>query len=179
MLLRMVHSGPAAVVSAPTTALVLDLGGLYVLYLTGVYRAAEHDSIVHAAVHLHMFLAGCLLSWALLGTDPIAHRAGIWTRLVVLVIAAAGHDSLAKLMYAWGLPAGAGPAAGRHLGAELMYYGGTVIDMALAAIMMSQWYAATGRALTRARRRLAAADSTAGRPDRPAGPAAAVVREPQ
>jgi hypothetical protein len=28
-----------------------------------------------------------------------------------------------------------------------MYYGGTVIDMALAVVIMAQWYAATGRAL--------------------------------
>jgi putative membrane protein len=41
---------------------VLDLGGLYALYLTGLYQAAEHDDLVHAAVHVHMFLAGCLLS---------------------------------------------------------------------------------------------------------------------
>jgi hypothetical protein len=30
-----------------------------------------------------------------------------------------------------------------------MYYGGTVIDMALAVVIMTQWYAATGRALAR------------------------------
>jgi len=65
----------------------------------------------------------------------------------------ASHDTLAKLLYAWDLPTGAGPVAARHRGAELMYYGGTVIDVALAAIVMAQWYAATGRSLARARRR--------------------------
>lgn len=76
MLLRVLHSAPAAVVSAPAAALVLDLGGLYALYLTGLYRAAEHHSLVHAAMHLHMFLAGCLLSWALIGVDPVRGRPG-------------------------------------------------------------------------------------------------------
>ena len=47
--------------------------------------------------------------------------------------------------YAWMLPAGGGPAAGRQLGAELMYYGGTAIDVALAVIVMTQWYLAAGR----------------------------------
>ena len=70
---------------------------------------------------------------------------------------AAGHDILAKLMYAWMLPAGGGPAAGRQLGAELMYYGGTAIDVALAVILMTQWYLAAGRALARTRRRSAVA----------------------
>jgi putative membrane protein len=70
----------------------------------------------------------------------------------VLVIAAASHDILAKLMYAWNLPAAAGPVAARHLGSELMYYGGTVIDVALAVVIMAQWYTVTGRALARERR---------------------------
>ena len=78
--------------------MTLDLGGLYLLYLTGLYQAAERDSVIHAAVHLHMFLAGCLLSWAVIGIDPIRRRPGTRGRLAALVIAAAGHDTLAKLM---------------------------------------------------------------------------------
>jgi len=69
----------------------------------------------------------------------------------VLIIATAGHDTLAKLIYAWNLPAGS--IASRHTGAELMYYGGTVIEVALAAFVMAQWYLASGRALARTRRR--------------------------
>jgi hypothetical protein len=111
-------------------------------------------------VHLHMFLAGCLLSWAVIGIDPIRRRPGTGARLAALVIAAAGHDILAKLMYAWMLPAGGGPAAGRQAGTELMYYGGTAIDVALAVIVMTQWYLAAGRALARARRRVAAPSET-------------------
>jgi putative membrane protein len=152
VLLRLLHSFPGAVLAAPATAVVLDLGGLYALYLTGLYQAAEHDDLVHAAVHVHMFLAGCLLSWAVIGLDPV-RRPGTWVRLTALIIAAAGHDTLAKLIYPWNLPVGGGPVASRHAGAELMYYGGTVIEVALAAVVMAQWYLASGRALARTRRR--------------------------
>ena len=103
-----------------------------------------------------MFLVGCLLSWAVIGIDPIRRRPA-YGRLAALFIAVAGHDTLAKLMYAWMLPAGGGPAAGRQLGAELMYYGGTAIDVAFAVIVMTQWYLAVGRALARTRRRSAVA----------------------
>ena len=153
ILLRLLHSFPVAVLAAPATAVVLDLGGLYALYLTGLYQAAEHDDLVHAAVHMHMFLAGCLLSWAVIGIDPVRRRPGTWVRLTALIIAAAGHDTLAKLIYAWNLPVGGGPIASRHTGAELMYYGGTVIEVALAAVVMAQWYLVSGRALVRTRRR--------------------------
>ncbi|MBV9207939.1 MAG: cytochrome c oxidase assembly protein [Actinobacteria bacterium] len=151
--LCLLHSRPVAVLAAPATAVALNLGGLYALYLTGLYQAAERDSLLHAAVHLHMFLADCLLSWVLIGPDPIRRRPGTAVRLAALIIAAAGHDTLAKLMYAWTLPAGGGPAAARQLGAELMYYGGTAVDVALAVVIMTQWYLAAGRALARARRR--------------------------
>jgi putative membrane protein len=57
-----------------------------------------------------MLLAGCLLSWAIIGVDPIRRRPGIKVRLAVLIIGAAGHDTLAKLMYAHNLPAAADPS---------------------------------------------------------------------
>ena len=154
--LRLLHSRPTGIVSSLPAAVILELGGLYVLYLTGLYRAAENDDLIHAAVHLHMFLAGCLLSWALIGLDPIRRRPGIKARLAALVIAGAAHDTLAKLMYAHSLPVGGGSLASRHTGAELMYYGGTVIDIALAVVLMAQWYQVGGRALARTARREAA-----------------------
>jgi putative membrane protein len=110
---------------------------------------------------MHMFLAGCLLSWAVIGIDPIRRRPGTCVKLTALVIAAAGHDTLARLIYAWNLPAGGGPTASRHTGAELMYYGGTVIEVALAAVVMAQWYLASGRALARTRRRSDSVGATA------------------
>jgi putative membrane protein len=80
-----------------------------------------------------------------------------------LIIAAAGHDTLAKLIYAWNLPVGGGPIANRHTGAELMYYGGTVVEVTLAAVVMAQWYQISGRPLTRTRRRSQSAAATADR----------------
>ncbi len=151
--LWLLHSRPIGLVSSLPAAIILDLSGLYVLYLTGLYRAAENNDLIHAAVHLHMFLAGCLLSWALIGLDPIRRRPGIKARLVTLVVAGAAHDTLAKFMYAHSLPVGGGSLVSRHTGAELMYYGGTVIDIALAIVLMAQWYQASGRALDRTARR--------------------------
>jgi len=152
--LRLLHSRPVRIVSSLPTAIILDLGGLYLLYLTGLYQAAENNDLIHAAVHLHMFLAGCLLSWALIGLDPIRRRPGIKARLAALVVAGAAHDTLAKLMYAHGLPYGGGSIASRHIGAELMYYGGTVVGIALAIVLMAQWYQASGRALARTARQM-------------------------
>jgi putative membrane protein len=72
-LLRVLHSPAVFVLTAPATAVTLGLGGLYLLYLTGLYQAAEHDSVIHAALHLHMFLAASTRSaadWAPGGSWP-------------------------------------------------------------------------------------------------------------
>jgi putative membrane protein len=98
ILLRLLHSFPVAVLAAPVTAVVLDLGGLYALYLTGLYQDSEHNTVAHAAVHVHMVLAGRLLSWAVIGIDPVRRRPGTRVRLTALIIAGAGHDTLTELI---------------------------------------------------------------------------------
>lgn len=149
-LVRLLHSRPAAVVSTPAVAVAVNVGGMYALYLTGLSERAEAIPALHVAVHVHMVVGGCLLAWAVVGIDPVRRRVGVTGRLVTLIVAAALHDILTKVMYAHGLPTGAGTLTERQQGAELMYYGGTVVDVALAVIVMSQWYVATGRRLARA-----------------------------
>jgi putative membrane protein len=67
VLLRVLHGGPTAAMFRPVTILVLAIGGLCGFYLTEMYAAAERSTLLHAAVHLHMFLAG----WLLIGAYPI------------------------------------------------------------------------------------------------------------
>ena len=98
-------------------------------------------------LHVHMFLAGCLLSWYLIGVDPMARRPDIRTALIVLFIAAAGHDILAKLLYSHLLPVTGGTSVQIQGGAQIMYYGGTLIEVLLAITVMTTWYRRGGRAL--------------------------------
>jgi putative membrane protein len=153
LLLRAVHSPPVAVLATPVVALLLDVGGLVLLYTTGTYALTLRHEWLHALVHLHLLLSGCLLAWVVVGVDPMPRRPGLGVRLGTLLIAAAAHDTVSKLLYARGLPVGGGTTADRHDGAELMYYGGTVVELATAVALMAQWYGATGRAHRRRVRR--------------------------
>lgn len=166
VLLRALHSRLARVGLHPVVVVVVNLGGLYAFYLTPAYAAAQGQPALHAAVHLHMVAAGCLLSWYLVGVDPVPRRGGTATRLIVLVTAAAGHDVLAKLLYAHTLPLGGGSAREIQAGAQLMFYGGSLVEVALAVALLAGWYARGGRDLRRAERRLLIA--TTG-PTRPSG----------
>jgi putative membrane protein len=152
-LLTAVHSPAATLLNLGPMVLILHVGGLYAYYLTPLYDTAHHQPWLQGLLHLHMFLAGCLLSWYLIGPDPVARRPSTRTALIVLLIAAAGHDILAKLLYAHQLPAAGGTPEQIQLGAQIMYYGGNIVEILLAAILMRTWYTRSGRILRREQRR--------------------------
>lgn len=138
---RVLSGAPVRVLTHPVTAAVLNGGGLWLLYTTGLYEASGSHPAVHAAVHVHVFAAGYLFTAAVLGVDPAPHLPGHATRAAVLVIFLAAHGILAKHLY--GHPP-AGIAAGEaQAGAMLMYYGGDLIDLVLIVLLCRRWYAAT------------------------------------
>jgi putative membrane protein len=157
-LLTALRCRPARLVTTAPAVLVLATTGTWAYYLTPLFAAAHHRPWLHALVHVHMFLAGCLLAWYLASRDPLPHRPATGTALVVLVLAAGSHDVLAKLMYAHALPHHGGPVAEVRRGALVMFYGGDVVTVALAVAVLSAWYARTGRDLRHARRRGANAE---------------------
>jgi putative membrane protein len=166
-LLGVLRSRPVRLLTRAPVVLALELGGMYAFYLTDLFALAHAHPALMALVDLHMVLAGLLLSVVLVGRDPLPHRPGLVGSLLVLLVAAAGHDVLAKLMYARLLPAHAGSPDEIRLGAQVMYYGGTVVEVALAVVLMAAWYARTGRELARERRRaVSATPAPAGRPAR-------------
>jgi putative membrane protein len=144
----------ARVLVSPAVAVGVGVGGLYGFYLSGAFALAEEHLFVHVLVHVHMFLAGCLISWSVLAPDPIVRRTRVAVRLAVVVVVGAAHDTLAKLLYAHDLPSGVPELSHRQEGAQLMYYASTLLDLAMAAIVMTQWWRASGRVLARSRARL-------------------------
>ena len=152
-LLALLRSHPVRVLTWPPVVLALDVGGLYLVYLGGLGEHAQHMPWLHPLVHAHMIAAGWLFASVVAGTDPVP-RPGVPGRLALVVLAGAGHDVVAKLLY----------ARGYGQGAEIMYYGGTIVDVALAVAVLVGWYAAGGRELARAQRRAERIRSPAWRP---------------
>ncbi|GAA3739624.1 putative membrane protein [Spinactinospora alkalitolerans] len=144
---RLLRSRALHVLGHPVTALLLDIGGLYLVHLTPVYAAMQASPAVHALVNLHYFAAGYLFAWAVAGPDPAPRRPGTPTRLAVLFAAVAAHSLLAKLLYAYPgtWPPGADHAAAMGEAAKLMYYGGDLAEVLLAVALFAAWYRRRGR----------------------------------
>lgn len=129
----------------PIVAALLNVGGMWVLYLTPLYELMQQVMLVHLLVMLHFLLAGYLYTVSLVSVDPSPHRAGFALRMIVLVVSVAAHGVLAKLLYADPLPGVT--AADAHTGAQLMFYGGDAVDVVLIVLLCAQWYRVTGRKL--------------------------------
>ncbi len=135
---RLLRSRPVAVVSHPVVAGVLDTGGLWLMYRTDLAAAVPLGLLA-----VHVLLAGYLFAFSLVGADPAAHRAALAVRAGVLVAAVAAHDVLAKLLYA-APPAGV-PVAQAEAAGMVVYYGGTVVHVALFVLLGREWARAQRR----------------------------------
>ncbi|TMR09226.1 cytochrome c oxidase assembly protein [Nonomuraea turkmeniaca] len=127
------------VLANPVTALVLSVGGLVALYCTPLYRHTTTNGWLHEAVHVHFLLSGYLFAWVIAGADPAPRRPPVPARLVALGVAIAVHTGLSQLMYAglWvDVPV---PAEQLRGAAEIMYYGGDLAELLLAAALVAGW----------------------------------------
>lgn len=132
------RSPPARVATHPVVAAVLNGGGLWLLYATGLFELMHRSTALHVLVHVHVLLAGIAFTVAMIGPDPNPHRSSLRVRAAVLVLFIAAHSVLAKWLYAHP-PVGVDPADARS-GAQLMYYGGDVVDLAILALLFAGWY---------------------------------------
>lgn len=143
-LLRLTRSRVAVTLLCPPIAVALDAGGLWALYRTPLAAAAEARPWLAALAQTHVLLAGLAFTAAVCQLDPIRRRYGVPARSAALVVAAAAHAVLAKTLWATAPTPDAGTAA------QVMYYGGDLAELGLAAVVALSWYAAAGRAQRRA-----------------------------
>lgn len=138
---NLLKSSPFKFLTNPITASVLNIGGLYLLYMTNLYALMHQSIFLYALIHFHVFVAGYLFTVSLIYVDVTSHRYSYIYRSFVLIAALAAHKILAKLIYA-SPPTGV-PVREAEVGAMWMYYGGDAVDVLLIVILCAQWYKAT------------------------------------
>lgn len=133
-------SRPFHLISHPLTALFLNIGGMYLLYLTPLFAAMQTSLWIHYLVHFHFLAAGYLFVWSIAGPDPAPKRPALRLRLLVLFVSMATHAWLSKLMYAYGFPRNTTHSIEEIQDAsKLMYYGGDLAEVLLAIALFLIW----------------------------------------
>ncbi|WP_411102879.1 cytochrome c oxidase assembly protein [Streptomyces sp. cmx-4-9] len=148
-LVGLARSRPAGRLLFPPLTALLDLGGLWLLYRTPLFAAALREPWLHALVHAHVLAVGLLYTFALCQLDPVRHRWSAGVRGATLFGAGAAHAVLAKTLYAKPPPGTAYTPADLHAASQVMYYGGDLVEAALAVVVAASWYRAAGRARRR------------------------------
>jgi putative membrane protein len=136
---RLPHHRALRPLAHPVTALLLSVGGFAALYLTPLYTVAAGRPALHSLMTVHFLLAGCLFVWVIAGPDPAPRRPSVPARLVVLGVAVAAHAILSQLLYAGVIAPVDVPTAHRQDAATLMYYGGDIAELLVAAALVGTW----------------------------------------
>lgn len=135
---RLLRSRLAGFYVHPVTASVLNIGGLWLLYTTGLFEAMHHHVWLYVLIHIHVLAAGYLFTVSMLAIDPLSRRFSYTYRTVVFILVLAGHGILSKFLYAY--PPNGVPVEEARAGAMLMYYGGDAVDIVMIALLMRDWY---------------------------------------
>ncbi|WP_238085560.1 cytochrome c oxidase assembly protein [Pseudescherichia vulneris] len=125
----------------PVTAAFLDIGGMYLLYLTPFYTLSMGDPVLFVLLHVHFVLSGYLFTWSVAGPDPAPHRPSRNLRLIVIFLATAAHAILGKLMYGYGYPQGTSASVEEiQAAAQWMYYGGDLAEFLIIIGFFAAWF---------------------------------------
>ncbi|MBM7632296.1 cytochrome c oxidase assembly protein [Geomicrobium sediminis] len=137
-LTRLLRLRFVSIVTNPFVAMLLNFGGLWILYQTILFEWMHTFFIVNVAVHVHLFIAGFVFTSSVLYIDPVPHRFSFRFRALVMIIGFTLHSILSKIIYSASLPGV--PLADAKQGAVFMYYGGDLIDACLIGVFCFQWY---------------------------------------
>ncbi|WP_078853153.1 cytochrome c oxidase assembly protein [Streptomyces sp. NRRL S-1824] len=135
----LLRSRPVHIVGHPVSALVLSTGTLVVLYFTPFYDATMDRPGLHWLMNAHFLLSGCLFVHVIATPDPAPFQPSVPARLVTLGAAIATHATISQLMYGGFLIDMHAPISQVRGGAEIMYYGGDIAELLLAAALVATW----------------------------------------
>lgn len=138
---RILISRPIGLLSDPIIAAFLNIGGLWLLYATGLYAEMQQNLSLHFLIHIHIFLAGYLFTMSIIYIDPVRHRTPFAYRAIILIMASAAHAILSKYIYA--TPPDGVTSTQAKMGGMLMYYGGDAIHLMLIFLLCLQWFKAS------------------------------------
>jgi putative copper resistance protein D len=168
VLLAVLHSRVAALLSSPLVPWVLFVASPFALYFTGWYEATLENRLLHELLHVHFLLVGSLFFWPLLGIDPVPGRSGHPFRMLLVAATLPFHAFLGVAIMSVE-PDGRGLLAADHylplhglaesvyqqqLGGGLLWASGDLVGLLFLAVLLVQWMRASEREAAREDRRL-------------------------
>ena len=170
LLLGLLHTRLAKVLTFPPLALALFVVTPFVLYYSSLYELTLRSAFWHGLLHLHFVTVGALLMWPLVGLDPVPGRIGYPFRLLVMFLMLPFHAILGiSIMGAERLIAEdwylaferawpPSPLDDQYLAGAIMWGSGDVTAVLMLGALFVQWFRHSQREARREDRRLDLAD---------------------
>ena len=183
LLVALLHSRYAKVLSFPLVAYAIFVANPFVLYFSGLYRVTLEHEVVHEIMHAHFILTGCLFFWPLVGLDPLPGRWPYPARTLLMLLSVPFHTVLGltvmqsntllggdwypSLHLSW-----ADPWSDQRVAGGILWAGGELVSVVLIGVLVAQWMRQSEREARRIDRQLdreeaaaaAAAESAGGQP---------------
>ncbi len=166
MLLAVLHSRAAAVLSFPPVTFVLFVFSPWVLYFSGLYEATLRSPLLHDLMHLHFVVVGCLFFWPLIGVDPVPGKVAYPLRMLMVFATLPFHaflgvtimsqnDLIASDWYTslhrdWPPT----PLDDQHIAGSILWGSGDLVGLVIFAVLFVQWVRSSQREAEREDRRL-------------------------
>jgi putative copper resistance protein D len=158
-MLRVLHSRVASTLLHPIVGWALFGGTLVAYYLSPLFELSLRHSWLHALVHVHFLVIGCLFLWPLVGLDVTPRPLPYGARLLAVLVAVPFHAFLGVALLTTTTPLAPSVYASlpdQHAAAGVLWASGELLTLVVAAIVFAQWWAAEQRASVRLDRRLSA-----------------------
>ncbi len=170
MLLSVLHSLPARVLTFPLVAFGLFIINPFVLYFSDLYRVTLENSLVHELTHAHFIITGCLFFWPLIGLDPLPNRWPYPARALLMVLSVPFHTVLGlTIMQSRTLLGGdwypalqlpwADPFEDQKIAGGILWAGGEVVSVTMLGVLILQWIRQSEREARRTDRALDRAEA--------------------
>jgi len=150
VLLAVIHSRVARVLTFPLVAYGLFVVTPFALYFTSLYQVTMRHELVHEATHLHFIAVGCLFFWPLLGVDPLPGRWPYPARALLMFLSTPFHTVLGlTVMQSKTLIGGdwypslklpwVDPFDDQQLAGGILWAGGEIVSVTMLAVLVVQW----------------------------------------
>ncbi len=166
VLLAVLHSRVAKVLTFPPLTFALFVANPWVLYFSGWYEATLTSDVLHNVQHLHFVVVGCLFFWPLLGLDPVPGRVAHPFRMFSMLATLPFHAFLGvTIMSTSRLIAGGyyeglhrtWPPSPRHdqqIAGGILWASGDFVGLLVFVVLFVQWFQASQREAGRVDRAL-------------------------
>ena len=168
VLLSVLHSRVARVLTFPPLTLALFVISPWALYFTGWYDATLHHDFLHELMHVHLVVVGALFFPPIIGVDPVPGRVAYPFRLLLLVLTLPFHAFLGVTImgetdligHDWypslhaSMPWLPNPLDDQHLAGGILWASGDLVGISVFGVLFVQWVRSSMAEARREDRRL-------------------------